>query len=126
MFCDCNIDARVSWQECSNEIRYLRQTQLIGEGGRLVLFRQTFLIVRVPFSQHLKFRIQLARRPFFRQLGRFVLRNVYQPICYVKSHNYGSWLCTLDVVHGSRDDRIFMYFERFYLRNVWIEFKQVQ
>ena len=65
MFCYCNIDARVSWQECLNEIRYLPQTQLIGEGGGgPVLFRQTFFVVRVPFSRHLKFRIQLARRPF--------------------------------------------------------------
>ena len=67
MFCDCNIDARVSWQECLNEIQYLRQTQLLGGGGEggLVVFRQTFFIVLVPFSRHLKFRIQLARRPFF-------------------------------------------------------------
>ena len=35
-------------------------------------------------------------------------------------------LCTLNVVHGSRNDRTFMYLERFYLGNVWIEFKQVQ
>ena len=30
---NCNIDSRVSWKECLNEIRYLCQTQLIGEGG---------------------------------------------------------------------------------------------
>ena len=38
MFCDCNIDARVSWQECLNEIQYLRQTQLLGGEGRGVLW----------------------------------------------------------------------------------------